>query len=355
MYEKKGLTQIYCGPGKGKTSVAIGQAIRAVGHGKRAIVIQFLKGRETSRLDYLSSMEPDVRLFRFEKKDKYYEDLTEEEKKKENAVVHIFGTDSLESIEYKEASGEEMSFVKEDDTWEYAPDTTIALTESSMQNMEDAFSDIQAVKEIKNPDDLSDYGFDSPEYNLTLTGKDGEAHKFLIGNASGENYYFMEDGTEKVYTVSADLISEMVWQLADVAEKDSFVTVTSDNFVKETVTKPGDEVKTYEADNEDQEDTVTSIMTALSGFYFTDCADYHVTDATLGNYGLAEDQRTKVELNYKDTSDDDKEKTVTFYVGSKDESATYYYVQMDGSQRVSRVLIDTVEKALGWKVDSSAE
>lgn len=69
-----------------------------------------------------------------------------EEKKKENAVVHIFETDSLESIEYKEASGEEMSFVKEDDTWEYAPDTTIALTESSMQNMEDAFSDIQAVK-----------------------------------------------------------------------------------------------------------------------------------------------------------------------------------------------------------------
>ena len=63
----------------------------------------------------------------------------------------------------------------------------------------------------------------------------------------------------------------------------------------------------------------------------------------------------RVELTYKDTSDDDKEKTVTFYVGSKDDSATYYYVQMDGSQRVSRVLIDTVEKALGWKVDSSAE
>lgn len=62
-----------------------------------------------------------------------------------------------------------------------------------------------------------------------------------------------------------------------------------------------------------------------------------------------------MELTYKDTSDDDKEKTVTFYVGSKDDSVTYYYVQMDGSQRVSRVLIDTVDKALGWKVDSSAE
>ena len=90
MDEEKGLTQIYCGPGKGKTSVAIGQAIRAVGHGKRAIVIQFLKGRATSRLDYLNAMEPEVRLFRFEKK---YDNNTilylqeEEEKKEENLNI----------------------------------------------------------------------------------------------------------------------------------------------------------------------------------------------------------------------------------------------------------------------------
>ena len=87
MDEEKGLTQIYCGPGKGKTSVAIGQAIRAVGYGKRASVIQFLKGRATSRLDFLNAMEPEVRLFRFEKKDKFYEDLTEEEKKEENLNI----------------------------------------------------------------------------------------------------------------------------------------------------------------------------------------------------------------------------------------------------------------------------
>lgn len=87
MDEEKGLTQIYCGPGKGKTSVAIGQAIRAVGYVKRAIVIQFLKGRATSRLDYLNAMEPEVRLFRFEKKDKFYEDLTDEEKKEENLNI----------------------------------------------------------------------------------------------------------------------------------------------------------------------------------------------------------------------------------------------------------------------------
>ena len=67
--------------------MAIGQAVRAVGHGKRAIVIQFLKGKATTQLDYLSVLEPDIRLFRFEKKDKYYEDLTEEEKQEENLNI----------------------------------------------------------------------------------------------------------------------------------------------------------------------------------------------------------------------------------------------------------------------------
>ena len=82
--ENKGIVQVYCGPGKGKTSVAIGQAIRAIGHGKTAIVIQFLKGRATSEVDYLSALEPNVKLFRFEKKNKCYEDLTEEERQEEN-------------------------------------------------------------------------------------------------------------------------------------------------------------------------------------------------------------------------------------------------------------------------------
>ena len=85
--EERGLPHISCGPGKGKTSVAIGQAVRAVGHGKRTIVIQFLKGKATTQLDYLSVLEPDIRLFRFEKKDKYYEDLTEEEKQEENLNI----------------------------------------------------------------------------------------------------------------------------------------------------------------------------------------------------------------------------------------------------------------------------
>ncbi len=53
---EKGMIQVYCGNGKGKTTAAIGLVIRAVGRGKKVIFAQFLKGTKTGELEVLKQL-----------------------------------------------------------------------------------------------------------------------------------------------------------------------------------------------------------------------------------------------------------------------------------------------------------
>lgn len=54
---KPGYIQIYTGDGKGKTTAAIGLAIRAAGAGYESFIGQFMKGRHYSELDAVRSMD----------------------------------------------------------------------------------------------------------------------------------------------------------------------------------------------------------------------------------------------------------------------------------------------------------
>lgn len=81
---EKGLTKIYYGEGKGKSTASLGRALVCASEGKDVFIIQFLKGRYAGTLDYFKRLEPEIKVFRFEKMESYYEELSEDEKKEEN-------------------------------------------------------------------------------------------------------------------------------------------------------------------------------------------------------------------------------------------------------------------------------
>ena len=85
---EKEFTEVYCGGGKGKRTLAIGQCLRASAQGKSVIIIQFLKGRERRELDFLEELDNlDIKIFRFEKHDEGYEELNEQEKAEERTNI----------------------------------------------------------------------------------------------------------------------------------------------------------------------------------------------------------------------------------------------------------------------------
>ncbi len=77
------IVQVFYGSGKGKTSAAVGQAIRSASLGQKVTIIQFLKGKDIEEFGYLEKLEPDIRLFRFEKSDGTYDELLASQKKEE--------------------------------------------------------------------------------------------------------------------------------------------------------------------------------------------------------------------------------------------------------------------------------
>ncbi len=65
MNEFKGYIQVYTGHGKGKTTAALGIAVRAAGHGYKTFIGQFMKKQKYGELKALKRLTPLVHIEQF--------------------------------------------------------------------------------------------------------------------------------------------------------------------------------------------------------------------------------------------------------------------------------------------------
>ena len=76
---KNGLIHVYTGEGKGKTTAAIGQGIRCIGHGNYVYMIQFLKKSNSGEIEVFKKLKPFFEVYKFEKERGFFWNLSEEE------------------------------------------------------------------------------------------------------------------------------------------------------------------------------------------------------------------------------------------------------------------------------------
>ena len=259
-----------------------------------------------------------------------WNDKSEKKKEKEAEASKIYLTDAGDITAYSYSDGNQnMSFTKADDTWEYDEDNEIPVNQDTVQSTADAIRQMEAVRELENPDQLSDYGLDKPSYTIQFQDNDGVTTEILIGNGAGENYYATVGDSGKVYTISSDFQNYLQFDLTNLVQYDTVPSIGSGNLKSVTITENGTDT-VYEDD-----DQVGELAGGFGTLSLTDCVNYHASTEELVEYGLDEGQRITAKAIYTDSSD--KEQTFTAYLGKTDDAGENRYIMVEGSDMVYRI------------------
>lgn len=158
----EGKVYIYGGTGHGKSPAAIGCGLIAAAKGAQVVIIQFLKGKGLTENDYQRRLEPEIKLFRFEKSDGNFVELPEEKKQEEIQNIRngigfakkVLTTGECDLLILDEVLGlVEKDIITEDDLkalLECRGDTDVILTGITLNDeicvLADEVSKIETVK-----------------------------------------------------------------------------------------------------------------------------------------------------------------------------------------------------------------
>ncbi len=78
----EGYVQVFCGNGEGKSSAALGKAMLYAMEEKNSIVVKFMKKKD-GECSFLNRLEPEIKMFRFEKNEISFKELSDDDKQEE--------------------------------------------------------------------------------------------------------------------------------------------------------------------------------------------------------------------------------------------------------------------------------
>lgn len=219
-----------------------------------------------------------------------------------NATIMVADYDytTITDITYEKAGHDRLSFVVKGTAWEYLADSHFPLNSEKITAMAGAIASIGAGRRV-DEGSPSDYGLDSPEYEIVVKYSDGSAHTYRIGdyNSFASGYYFSADG--EMYIIPSGLTSYFDYDLDDLLVLDTLPSSdwTETGYIQ-SVTVSLDGV-TSEITGADEIETVIANVKKL---YLNDCADWYATDDEKAACGIDGDDYVSVKYKKPVTTTD---------------------------------------------------
>lgn len=248
-------------------------------------------------------------------------------------------------------SGEnEFKFTKSDDIWKYNGEENFPLDQSAFEEIISKFEKIAADRVLEKPDNISEYGLDDPTVTVSLKDKDGKEQTLQFGDTNSvtsSSYMTLNKDNEKVYMVSSTIVTSLQFDINDLAEKETFPSITDITGVimerngqtfsvfKDSSSSTGWTVTGWDGTKKDagssQVSEFTNPITSLSWSSFI---SQNTED--LSQYGL--DNPTIITINYQVTETKSTDKTKDDSADTADGSNT-----TDNKSKDAKAESDTTE------------
>ena len=217
-------------------------------------------------------------------------------------------------------------------------DASFPLDQSNFEELAGKLKSISSDRELKDAEDVSEYGLDAPAVQVSIKNSDDETHTLEFGavnDMTSNCYMTVDNDTSKIYMVASDLETAFNFNLSDLAEKESFPSITATTVTKLTVEKQGEEAEVIEKSDSastgwsytkgstqrDIDSSNTSNL--LNGISSLSWGSFVSADTSkLAEYGL--DAPTKITIDYQVTEakDSDDSDTSASEDGTSEDSSS---------------------------------
>lgn len=311
----------------------------------------------------------------------------DEEEQEEETTETVFEIDGADISKLQIVSGENtFQFSHQDDTWTYSQDSSFPLSESVILDKVSYVTSVSSSRTIENPENLEDYGLETPEVTVTITDTDGEETTLALGTtneAVSGCYMSLNEDTSKIYLVDTSMKTNLEFELSDLAEKEEIPSITGSTITSVAIQKTEETARLYQDSSSEtgwtfadtdgstvpaDSSLVSTYTSNFSTLAWTNYVTYDLND--LESYGL--DNPTVITVDYQveeetdDTGSDDTEsdtaedsseteesdtedstvtvdKQMVMLLGSKTEDGTYYYGKLQDDSCIYTIAATTIE------------